>query len=295
MQQAALNPLDMMETAFNYQTFVKRNDGYVGPSMQQEIAHTRLLIAGCGLGASIAVAAARIGFRHFVLIDGDTVELHNLNRQFYDFADVGLPKAQALAQQLLRVNPDITVNAVAANLDAGNVKSFVSKADVIFDTIDFLDLDAILDLHTTARAMKRPVFTALSIGFGAGVMYFPETRGPTLPEILEPDTALVSVNGVSGYGAVFGQLMLRIGAHLDTQVTEQITRALTVMEDGRPCPASQISVGSFTVAAMTVSMVHDMLEGRPVPEAPQLVAHSFRTHTTSMIDISCPQIAQVNR
>ncbi|CAN7499057.1 ThiF family adenylyltransferase [Acidovorax sp. LjRoot129] len=276
----------MTTASFDYPTFVARNEGYVARSIQHKISEVRLLIAGCGLGASTAIAAARMGFRHFVLVDGDTVELHNLNRQFYDFADVGSLKVDALARQLRRINPDIAVTAVAANLDAGNVQSLVGQADVVFDTIDFLDLEAILHLHGTARAMGRPVFTALSIGFGAGVLYFPGHSGPTLPQIVAPDVARVAAQGEAGYGAVFAQVMSRIGSHLDAQVMEQVARALTVMEDGRPCPASQISVGSFAVAALAISMIHDMLEGRAVPVAPNLVVHSFRNHVTRIVDIS---------
>ena len=147
-------------------------------------------------------------------------------------------------------------------------------------------LQAILALHTSAGELGRPVFTALSIGFGAGVLYFPAGSRASLAQIIEHDMALAAGEGDASYAAVFGRIMGRIGAHLDRQVVEQVTRALTVMEDGRPCPASQISVGSFTVAAMAVSMMHDMLSGREVTAAPMMVVHSFRNQQTKTIDIS---------
>ena len=275
-----------MTAAFNYDTFVTRNTGYVEGDTQLLISSRRLLIAGCGLGASTAIAAVRMGFQHFVLIDGDTVDAHNLNRQFYDFEDVGMPKVEALKKHILRINPQASVEAVCANLDGSNAVSLVDQVDIIFDTIDFLDLEAILALHSSAQKQGKPVFTALSIGYGAGVLYFPADTSASLAQIIQNDMASAQGEGDTSYAAVFGKIMGRIGAHLDRQVVEQVGRALTIMEDGRPCPASQISVGSFTVAAMAVSMMHDMLAGREVPASPQMVVHSFRNHVTKLIDIS---------
>ena len=275
-----------MGAPFDYDTFVTRNAGYVETDTQALIRARRLLIAGCGLGASTAIAAARMGFQHFVLIDGDTVDAHNLNRQFYDFEDVGMPKVHALRKHILRINPEATVEAVQANLDQNNAPHLVSQVDIIFDTIDFLDLAAILALHASAQLQGKPVLTALSIGYGAGVLYFPPDTSASLAAIIQNDMASAQSEGDASYAAVFGRIMARIGGQLDRQVVEQVAKALTVMEDGRPCPASQISVGSFTVAAMAVSMMHDMLAGLPVPASPLMVAHSFRNHVTKLIDIS---------
>ena len=275
-----------MSAAFDYDTFVTRNSGYVDAATQQKMRASRLLIAGCGLGASTAIAACRMGFEQFVLVDGDHVDAHNLNRQFYDFADIGLPKVEALRQHLLRINPAAQVTLLAANLDSSNVAGLVEAADIVFDTIDFLDLAAILALHTTAQAQGKPVFTALSIGYGAGVLYFPAATQASLAQIIAADMARADGEGGASYAAVFGKIMGRIGAQLDRQVVEQVAKALSVMEDGRPCPASQIAVGSFSVAALALSMMHDMLAGREVPAAPYMVAHSFRSHATRMIDIS---------
>jgi hypothetical protein len=274
-----------MSTEFNYDTFVTRNNGYVANDTQARIRESRLLIAGCGLGASTAICAARMGFSNFVLIDGDTVDAHNLNRQFYDFDDIGTPKVEALKKHIQRINPEAKVHAVNANLDKDNAEQLVDSVDIVFDTIDFLDLDAILALHTCAQAQRKPVFTALSIGFGAGVLYFPAGSNTSLADILARDVEVAQGEGDASYANVFAKIMGRIGAHLDRQVVDQVAKALTIMEDGRPCPASQVAVGSFTVAALAVSMMHDMLAGMELPSAPDMIVHSFRNHTTKLINI----------
>jgi hypothetical protein len=277
-----------MADRFDYATFVTRNLGYVAADAQDKVRNATLLIAGCGIGSSVAVCATRFGFENFILVDGDVVEAHNLNRQFYDFEDVGKSKVEALRQKILRINPAARVEALFHNLDAQNIDAIVQRADMVFDTVDFLDLAAILALHTGARRHGVPILTALSIGFGAGVLCFPADAPASLADLLAADLAPAgdSAGREPSYARVFASIIKRIAAHLDQQVVEQIDRALTIMEDGKPCPASQLAVGSFTVAAMAVSLMHDLLTGRRVPTAPEMVIHSFRNHQTTLVDIS---------
>ena len=83
----------------NYDSFVTRNCGYISEEAQNRIRACKLLIAGCGIGSSPAICAARMGFEEFTLVDGDTVDIHNLNRQFYEFSDIGRRKVDALKNQ----------------------------------------------------------------------------------------------------------------------------------------------------------------------------------------------------
>ena len=273
-------------SAFTYEEFTKRNTGYIAGEVQDRIRNARVLFAGCGLGSGPVICAARTGFQHFVLIDGDTVDAHNLNRQFFDFDDIGTPKVEALKKHILRINPEAKVEAHVAMLDKDNAAELVSSVDMIFDTIDFVDLEAVLALHGNAAAQGKPIFTAMNIGFGAGTMYFPPNSGKSLPELLQADVAAAAAEGNLSYTAVFARVMARIGAHLDKQVREEVAKALTIMEDGTACPASQIAVGSFSVAALAMAMMHDMLAGLEVPGSPNMVIHSFRNHTTKLVNIA---------
>lgn len=277
-----------MSHAFSYETFILRNTGYIPPETQEKIRNARLLIAGCGIGSSPAVCAARMGFENFILVDGDIVDPHNLNRQFYDFDDVGRPKVEALREQILRINPEAKVEAIRAFLDAQNTERIVSQADIVFDTIDFLDLPAILRLHTAAKAHKAHIFTALSVGFGALVWYFPADSDLSLTDILAPDVADASKNGdtAPSYADVFARFVRRIAPYLDKEVVDQISNVLTLMREGKPCPASQVAVGSFAIGAMAMAMLHEVLAGNPVPAAPKLIVHSFKNHTTHIIDVT---------
>ena len=273
---------------FDYTTAVLRNSGYIATETQKKIRSTTLLIAGCGIGSSLAVCATRMGFEHFVLVDGDVVDAHNLNRQFYDFSDVGRAKVDALKEQILRINPQACVEAIQENLTIDNTDRIVEKVDMVLDTVDFLDLPAILHLHESARRHKVHILTALSVGFGALVWYFPADSSLTLGDIMAPVHAAASAAAMSApsYADVFASFMQRIAPYLDREVVLQVGKVLTMMKDGKPCPASQVAVGSFAIAAMALSMMHDVLAGNPLPSAPKLVIHSFRNHQTSIVDLS---------
>lgn len=273
-----------------YSQLVLRNAGYIDAPTQERIRHSRLLIAGCGIGSSLAVCAARLGFEHFLLVDGDTVDAHNLNRQFYEFADVGKPKVVALRDHILRINPEADVEVMQAHLDESNTNDAVSRADIVFDTVDFLDLAAILRLHSSARQQRKPVFTALAVGFGAFVWYFPADSAVGLSDLLAADLDAAAGQAPDGmtYADVFASFVQRIAPALDEEVVTQIARVLSLLKEGKPCPAPQVAVGSFAVAAMATTMIQDMLAGREIPAAPSFVVHSFRRHLSQVVDVTRP-------
>lgn len=114
-----------------------RNYIYLSDKEQEIISDFRIVIAGCGLGSVIAECAIRLGFMNIVLIDGDKVELSNLNRQQYTQADIGKFKAEALSQRLLSINPSARIRYYNEFLTSDNISKYVYGCDVVINTIDF--------------------------------------------------------------------------------------------------------------------------------------------------------------
>jgi len=83
-------------------------------ALQARLARSRVVVIGLGgLGASAAASLAAAGVGALRIVDFDTVELSNLNRQvLYTEADVGRPKTDAAAQRLRCVNPNVDVEPV---------------------------------------------------------------------------------------------------------------------------------------------------------------------------------------
>jgi molybdopterin/thiamine biosynthesis adenylyltransferase len=254
-----------------YDELTLRNAGYVAPSLQQSIRRCRVLIAGCGVGSTIAEAATRLGFEHFVLADGDVVERHNLNRQAFCEADIGDLKTNALARRILAINPEAKVSTLDHYIASDNAASIVAGCDMVFDTIDFLDLSGIASLHDEANRQGKPVISAVSAGWGAVLMFCPPK--PAEPSIFRrmfglPQSGPVdNASYVERFGVLFGALSDR----LSPEVVQAMGRALTRMEDGTPCPAPHVSAGSYSVAALAVTCAVQLLAGHTPTIAPQLI------------------------
>lgn len=98
----------------------------------------RVLVVGCGgLGGHIIDQLARIGVGAIRAVDGDVFESSNLNRQLLSAVPLlGVSKAKAAAEHIARVNPEITVEAVADFVTEANVWELLADCDLVFDALD---------------------------------------------------------------------------------------------------------------------------------------------------------------
>lgn len=112
----------------------------LGEAGQRRLSAGRVLLCGCGaLGSVIANTLVRAGVGCVRLVDRDFLEWNNLQRQvLFDEDDVraGLPKAVAAAQKLRRINSQVTIDEVVADVDARNIASLCEGIDVILDGTD---------------------------------------------------------------------------------------------------------------------------------------------------------------
>ncbi len=262
--------MDDSNTINNKDLFL-RNKGYVSDELQEKIQQTRLLIAGCGIGSTIAEAAARLGFEHITLADKDKVDVHNLNRQAYDFADVGNYKVCALSKRLSNINPNLIVSEFNEWINKDNVESLVKDSDLIFDTVDFLDLSTITSLHDQANQHGKPIISAASAGWGAVAFYCPPNNTNTCSFRTLFDLPQTGSVENASYVKHFTVFFERISGKLDESIVKAMRKALTIMEDGTPCPAPHVSAGSFAVASLAVTMAVKVLNGEKITTTPRVV------------------------
>jgi len=109
-----------------------------GAEGQERLLGSRVFVAGAGgLGCPAAVYLACAGVGEIVVCDGDVVERSNLNRQFlYNRDDLTKPKAPVAAAQLRRLNPDITVTPVIAEINRSTAEGLIEGADLVLDCLD---------------------------------------------------------------------------------------------------------------------------------------------------------------
>ena len=267
-----------------YETFTSRNAGYVSEDLQRRIRTTRLLVAGCGIGSTIAETCLRLGFQHLTLVDKDRVEAHNLNRQNFTAADIGTQKVDALAKRLLAINPSASIHPVNDWVGPANAAELVDGVDIVFDTIDFLSLEGIVALHDAGLAQRKPIIAPLSAGWGAAAIYFPP--GSTCSfRTLFGLPASGPVAGIS-YVDQFMRLIDRLEAELSADIVLALRKTLTRMDDGTPCPAPHVSVGASAVGSLAATMAARVLRGDPITPAPRMVFLNLdRYCTTPGIDM----------
>ena len=111
-----------------------------GEEGQRALGNSAALVCGCGaLGSMAANTLVRAGVGRVRIVDRDFVETSNLQRQvLFDEDDVArqLPKAVAAAEKLRRINSEVRVEAVVADVDQGNLEDLCRDMQVIVDGTD---------------------------------------------------------------------------------------------------------------------------------------------------------------
>jgi molybdopterin-synthase adenylyltransferase len=110
----------------------------VGVEGQQKILEGKVLIVGAGgLGSPVALYLAAAGVGTLGIIDGDTVDLTNLQRQIIHFtADINKPKVTSAKEKIKQLNPDVTVITYHELLTSNNIREIINDYDFIVDGTD---------------------------------------------------------------------------------------------------------------------------------------------------------------
>ena len=108
-----------------------------GLDLHKRFSSATVAVCGLGgLGSNIAIALARAGIGKLILIDFDRVDITNLHRQQYKANQIALPKADALAENLLEIAPYTEVKAVTAKITEENFSDILKGADVVCEAFD---------------------------------------------------------------------------------------------------------------------------------------------------------------
>lgn len=130
------------------------------------IENTKVVIVGCrGLGSNAAITLTKTGFSNFILVDFDKVEISNLNRQFYFFHQIGMPKVLALKENILLINKYCNIITYHEKITKENTKDILSQGDIIFEAVDRAEVKVLL-LETALSLGKKIVMASGVCGFG---------------------------------------------------------------------------------------------------------------------------------
>jgi adenylyltransferase/sulfurtransferase len=142
----------------------------IGQAGQEKLKRSEVMIAGAGgLGSPVAIYLAAAGVGSLKIVDHDRVSLSNLNRQIlHGDADIGDRKVDSAARRLIRLNSEITVEAVAETLTEANVLALSAGCDVLVDALDNVATRFIL--NQTALMQGIPLIHGAVNGFEGRAM-----------------------------------------------------------------------------------------------------------------------------
>lgn len=156
----------------------------LGEAGQQRLAEATVVMVGCGAtGTALSNLLARAGVGRLRIIDRDFIELNNLQRQtLFDEDDIAanLPKAEAAARKLRRINRDIEIEAVVADVNAGNVLTLLQDATLVMDGTDNFSTRYLLNDACLKLALPW-VYTGVIASYGLTATMVPDGAPGKLP------------------------------------------------------------------------------------------------------------------
>lgn len=181
----------------------------VDPTLLRRLSEATVAICGLGgLGSHIAVSLARAGVGHLLLIDFDTVDLTNLNRQQYTLAQLGQSKPLALADNLRAINPYLDIHPCSERITQENLSRLLAQADVVCEALDRADQKSLL-VNGVLEQLPHAYLVAASGMAGLGDPNTIRTRKITSHFYLCGD----GVSDVDTLGSLFAPRVMLCAAH----------------------------------------------------------------------------------
>jgi tRNA threonylcarbamoyladenosine dehydratase len=234
--------------------WLSRTELIVGRAGLEKLAQKHVLVVGLGgVGSFAAEFIARSGVGEMTIIDGDTVDISNVNRQLpATQKNVGQAKAEWMEERLLAINPKLRINTIRKFLKPHDMTELLeqNEFDYVVDCIDSFTPK----MHLIEGAKKRGFRLVSSMGAGGKVdptqikvVNFEDTYQCRLAAMLRKRLKKREIFG--GFKAVFS--------------TEEVIRESLMLTDGNNFKKSAYGTMSFLPAAFgcacAATVINDLL------------------------------------
>lgn len=229
------------------------HDGLTPSECQRRLREAKVAVLGVGgLGGWAAWSLITTGIGEMWLVDGDRVEISNLNRQIlYTEADIGLLKVEVAAARLRAFNPKARITTTARRLGSvAEIADFIAGADVVIDAIDWPAFEVELWCNQAC--------------FEAGIPYITMSHFPPYARV-----GPLYVPGVTGCYACQGIAWRREYPLLDAAI--DASRA-------KPSPAATIGPACGLIGGQIGMEIMHLLTGLATPST-QGVEHIYDLRT----------------
>jgi len=184
----------------------------VGAEGQVRISQAKIACVGAGgLGAPVLQYLAAAGVGHITIIDDDTVELSNLQRQvIHRSVDVGLPKAESAKRFIADLDSNIVVTAHVVRLNESNASELLKEHDIVIDGTDNIPTRYLID--EVCFSLGIPWIYGSVYRFEGQVSTFNLNGGPCYRDLFPQPPPEGSIPNCSEAG-VLGVLPGLVGCH----------------------------------------------------------------------------------
>lgn len=200
----------------------QRSGSYDNQKLLRKLKESKVLIVGCGgLGSPVAYTLAQMGIGKLGLVDFDTVDISNLNRQILHSTDkIGMLKVESAEAFIRELNPDVDIHTYNQKFSVENAESLIKDYDIIVDGLDNLPTRYLL--NDICYFLKKPLIEAGVLGFNGLTTAIIPDIGPcyrcTFPKTLD-DSSIPSCSETGVLGAVPGIM----GTLQAVEVIKQLT------------------------------------------------------------------------
>ena len=135
-----------------YWEIASRQMSIVNRSQQEKFKDAKITVIGCGgIGGETIEMLARMGIGELVLVDKDSFDLSNLNRQtLASLPDLGLDKSEVAGEKVRLINPYVKVTTFNEHVDEKNIDKIIADSNMVIDA-----LDNVLTRVIVSRAAKK--------------------------------------------------------------------------------------------------------------------------------------------
>lgn len=236
----------------------ERNFLYISSDQQTKMGTTKVLLGGAGLGSVIAEAALRLGFKRLVLIDGDSVEKSNLNRQNYTIEDIGVSKVEALRKRLLQIDPEAKIDCHHVFLNQENLHHYIKDCDIAINAIDFTS-EAPFLFDKICQQEGIPVLHPYNFGW-AGCVYVMTPQSRQLYELSEQ---------FQSFEFVIANHTIQYLEQNTSLELDWLYDFISQYQHYKHLSPSQLAVGSWLVGGMVANLLFCLTNGIEVKTFPE--------------------------
>ncbi len=222
----------------------------IGIEGQQALLQAHVLIVGAGgLGSPAALYLGSAGVGQLTVVDPDTVELSNLQRQIAHTQNrVGQAKVDSLAQAVAAINPEVRVHAHQSRADAAWLDRAVSEADVVLDCTDnYATRQAI---NRACVRHRKPLVSGAAIRMDAQVSVYDARQSGSAcyacvfpPEEVATEVSCATMGVFAPLVGIVGSLQAAEAIKLITGMGSSLVGRLWML-DGRDMSTSHIQLSA---------------------------------------------------